>query len=475
MKRNRPQIRSYLEENHFNIHEKDSIYLMETERVRIKKEIKKLEIDLQKEQIKKREREQKKDRLKNIEISFKKNGIAHLLQLNSQYLILKEEVKLPELTANENLNSSLIELKKNLVQIENKLDKWKVKKNGGRKLVVRQGYSNRKQSGKFERKDIDLGSKRIHKSEGLIQNIPNEYLNHLNLSNDDIKGGDLKAKGNGKKSKSQQLRSLSANKPDKSKFGLPRPVFQKPYKSLSSVNVTFEIEWENVFFLDSKIVLKHQGNWFEKHIPNSKKYLNAIKPYYRFHNVPKLKVTVINSIVNIENEEVLFYHIDFLAITAASIENQYPTKLELKYWEKYTKNFYKTKLSFLFHTYTLEKLCEYCDPSLPIIPVGEVIISGNGTKRIDSSFLFPIKAMKGYFVVWESTENAKASYVFSIDDYTNSGLQKLYNYIAGETQNKRIELINSKLIQSKLGMKMRIFHTDLNEWVKAIQKLIVSG
>lgn len=206
-----------------------------------------------------------------------------------------------------------------------------------------------------------------------------------------------------------------------------------------------------------------------------KKYLDAIKHYYRFHNVPKLKVKVTNSIVDIENEEVLFYHIDFLSITAASIENLNLPKLELKYWAKYTKNFYKSKLSFLFQTYTLKKLCEFCDSSLPIIPVGEVIISGNGTKRIDNSFLFPIKAMKGYFVVWESTEDAKASYVFFIDGYTNSGLQKLYNYIAGETQNKRVELISSQLLQSKLGMKTRIFHTDLNEWVKAIQKLMVSG
>jgi hypothetical protein len=234
----------------------------------------------------------------------------------------------------------------------------------------------------------------------------------------------------------------------------------------------FEAEWDNVIFHDGRITIKHNLATYERYIRQSKKYLNEIKQYYKIHNVPKLLITVKNSRITIENEEILFYHIDFLSVSAANFGYIKLPKLDLNNWSKYTKSHYITHLPFLFHNRTLQKLCEYCDSNLPIVPVGEVIINSYGASKIDNSFLFPIKSRNGYLVVWESVEEGKASYVFLVDSYTNENVQNLFDYIAGDRINKRSTLFYSRELQTKLNMKDRLLHTDLHEWEYRLKRLI---
>jgi hypothetical protein len=101
-------------------------------------------------------------------------------------------------------------------------------------------------------------------------------------------------------------------------------------------------------------------------------------------------------------------------------------------------------------------------PDLPIIPVGEAIINSSGLKVVHNSFLFPMKSKTGYSIVWESIEEAKASYIFSLNTFADKDIQTLFDYIAGDKPNKRWTLINSKSLQDRLKMKNRIFHTDLS-------------
>lgn len=240
---------------------------------------------------------------------------------------------------------------------------------------------------------------------------------------------------------------------------------------LSTIN-SFEIDWDNIFFKDRKITIKHNNQLYDKYIPESKKFLNEIKHYYKFHNVPKLKVKIENERVIIQNEEVLFYHLDFLNITASNFGFLKLPKLNIDKWSKYNRQYYKLNLPFLLHTHTLKKLCEYSIPELPIIPVGEAVINGNGSSTIHNSFLFPIKSKTGYLLIWESIEEGKASYVFSINSYSNKSIQNIFNYIAGDTQNKRSTLLSSKELQYKLNMKERLLHTDLNSWEMKIRQFM---
>ena len=246
----------------------------------------------------------------------------------------------------------------------------------------------------------------------------------------------------------------------------------KQLQNKSHTRVYFEADWETVFFENRKITIKHNNRWYDNFVPESKKFLNEIKHYCKFHNVPKLKVLIENERVKIQNEEVLFYHIDFLNITASNFGYLKLSNFNIDKWSKYNKQYYKSNLSFLLHTHTLKKLCEYSVQELPIIPVGEAVISSNGSSTIHNSFLFPIKSETGFLLIWESIEEGKASYVFYTKSYSNKSIQNIFNYIAGDTHNKRSTLLSSKDLQNNLNMKKRILHTDLNSWEMEIRQLV---
>ncbi|MRI63004.1 hypothetical protein EDM00_03220 [Ornithobacterium rhinotracheale] len=231
---------------------------------------------------------------------------------------------------------------------------------------------------------------------------------------------------------------------------------------------TFEVDWKDVIFENGRIVFKYNDRYFEKNISLSKKYLNEIKPFYSFHNIPKPRLKVVNGEVFIENEQIIFFHLKFLNVTASNFDLVEFDEFNINVWRDYNKSFYKEKLPALLHSFTLKKLCEYCSDELPIVPIGEIVINSTGTK-IHNSFLFPIEMVGGRVkIVWESIEDKKASYIFIVNSYTNESLQKLYNYIAGKTKNKRKTLINNEELQRKLNMKYRINHTDFASWVEKV-------
>jgi hypothetical protein len=237
--------------------------------------------------------------------------------------------------------------------------------------------------------------------------------------------------------------------------------------------IQIEPEWGDISFHDGHIIIKYKQKYYRKYTKQSKKYLNEIKHYYHFHSIPKLKLIIRGSeIAKIINEEVLFYHIDFLDTAALIFNLGKIGSFKLSKWQKYTKLHYKNHLPFAFPTHTLKKLCEYCDSFLPIIPVAEAVINSSGGKTIHNSFLFPLRSHYGIYLIWESVEESKASYVFKLTDFCDDELQVLFDYIAGDTPNKRWALINSRQLQQQLSMKFRIMHKDLTQWELEIQSLI---
>jgi hypothetical protein len=381
------------------------------EQNKIKKKIKTLKSVIQKEQKKTVNLKTKKKRIQEIEQSFKKNGIISQLKYNNEYNELKNNSKEKTKTSKKH-KSELLKLESNLLKIHKDIEQLQ------------------KEVTKNPETKIDLTKK--NKKRG-IQEIKKEIAKEKTQAN---------------------------------------PILEQLKKNKPSIRNSFDVDWENVFFKDRKITINHNNQWYDKYVPESKKFLNEIKHYYKFHNVPRLKIIIENERVNIQNEEVLFYHIDFLNITASNFGYLKLPKLNIDKWIKYNKQYYKSNLSFLLHTHTLKKLCEYSVPKLPIIPVGEAVINSNGTSTIHNSFLFPIKSKTGYFLIWESIEEGKASYVFSINSYSNKSIQNIFNYIAGDTHNKRSTLISSKDLQNKLNLKERILHTDLNSWEKEIRQLV---
>lgn len=369
--------------------------------------------------LQKQHEQEKKNRntASEIENLYKKNKMTHLLNLNKTYTELKNTIKLASGAT-----------------FENKLSNLSAKISKTREIVAQ----------------TDKEISNIHEELKKIEPL-NKRKKVINK-----KGTTLK----------------SNNKKDSLEIS-PNQRFSPLYTPAFNTGIMiFEAEWENVGFADGFITIKHKENWYRKDISQSKKYLNEIKHYYKFNNVPKLRIVLNGSIIkSIENQEVLFYHIDFLSIAASNFGFIKVNPFRLKNWRKYTKQYYKTNLSFAFHSLTLKRLCECCDPSLPIIPVGEAVINSSGTKTIHNSFLFPMKSKVGHFIVWESTEEAKASYVFSLNSFAEKDVQTLFDYIAGDTPNKRWTLINSKPLQDKLKMKSRVVHTEFSLWDNEIRLL----
>jgi hypothetical protein len=238
------------------------------------------------------------------------------------------------------------------------------------------------------------------------------------------------------------------------------------------LEITIKPSWGNIYFSDGYITIIHENRSYKKYISQSKKYLNHIKSYYSFKNVPNLEIVVCgNEICEIKNEEVLFYHIVFLSSAGSSFGNVNYRSVNIDIWKKFTKSYYKKHLPFVFHTRSLKKLCEICNDNSPIFAVPEAVINSNGSKAIHNSFLFPINTKSGNKIIWESVEESKASYIFDNIDESFQDIQNLIDYIRGDTPNKRETLIHSPKLGQELRMKKRLFHTSYLDWEQEIELL----
>lgn len=226
------------------------------------------------------------------------------------------------------------------------------------------------------------------------------------------------------------------------------------------------LEWKNINFCDGYVEFKINHYYHKFRVEQSKRYLNSIKFYYSFKNVPKLEIVISGTeIVEIKNIEILFYHIDFLTISGQSFET---VKFDISNLKKYTNTYYKKHIPFAFTTESLKFLCEICDETFPIIPMPELVINSGKSKVIHNSFLFKC----GNKLIWESIEPSKATYIFEFINFDNDA-QQLFDYITNENnRNKRQNLIHNFELLGTLKLYNRIFHKHFSEWKNVINCII---
>ena len=232
---------------------------------------------------------------------------------------------------------------------------------------------------------------------------------------------------------------------------------KKFIQKLNDVRVIF-LDWKNIIFRDGFIEIKINSHYEQIKIEESKQYLETIKFYYSFKNVPKLEIVISGTkIIEIRNIEVLFYHIDFLSIVGHTFETE---SFEISKLKRYDKTYFLKFLPFAFTKNSLSFLCEICDENFPIIPMPELIIGRNETKVIQDSFLFKCNNK----LIWESIEHSKASYVFEFSSFDEDA-QRLLDYITNEKiTNKRQKLIRSYELKKELMFYNRIYHNNFYEW-----------
>ncbi|WP_345126355.1 hypothetical protein [Hymenobacter antarcticus] len=233
-------------------------------------------------------------------------------------------------------------------------------------------------------------------------------------------------------------------------------------------NQTIQVEWQDLYFGDGSFLVKYRGIALNSCLlPESRRFLNAIKVHYKFRNAPLLQLLINGrTILRVINKEVILFYVKFLTDSCSRLEIDSDIRpRSISRFARYNKSYYQTHLPNLFQSRCLHYLCQLTAADSFIIPTPELVITTNGTTSIDDSFLFPIKSHQRYFIAWESTEESKATYLFQASaNGLLSTLQLIYDYLVGPTVNKRETLIFSPVLQRQLGFVTRVKHTSFTDW-----------
>ncbi len=357
--------------------------------------------------------------IKQIETDYRKRGALEFLKVNSKYRDLKANLNRlsPEAVADYKKK-----LSQRIANQENLYRNYTQELNATREAIA-------KERAVREKLEQELHSKR------------------------------LKEKNAQEAAKAKALKEEALNRELENKY-------RKASEIVTCVIASNEISiaWKDISFGDGYVIFRYRGRVFRKYIKESKKYLNEIKAHYSSRNVPEIRAQLSGGeISRILNAEVLFYHIEFLTDCGTLFDKSYRIT-SVKKWDNYNKNYYNRHLKFAFESKCLAYLCDISHPTLPIIPTGELFKTTSGSSQIHPSFLFPIESRNGLKLIWESTEESKASYIFACQQDFFESAQSIYDYIVGETINKRETLIRSTSLQKQLRLDHRVRHASFNDW-----------
>jgi hypothetical protein len=250
--------------------------------------------------------------------------------------------------------------------------------------------------------------------------------------------------------------------------------YSEPTVSLQQTSLV-TIQWEDVQFDEGALIFRYCDLWLPRyHFPQSRRYLNLIKQHYTFRQAPPLQVRLhLRTVLEVLNPEVVLYYIQFLSNTGQLLDVPTDPSSDnvAQRFARCTKQYYRTHLPNLFRKQSLRFLCEIMDEETCIIPTPELVINSTGYRTVHDSFLFTYKSHFSAYIMWESTEEGKATYIFKTPCSTlNQSLQTIFNYIVNDTVNKRSTLIRSQALRQQLGMVAWITHTSYSEWRQQIRR-----
>ncbi|WP_257670483.1 hypothetical protein [Parapedobacter tibetensis] len=240
----------------------------------------------------------------------------------------------------------------------------------------------------------------------------------------------------------------------------PSPV-EKKYQKI-------EVAWKNAIFDDGFIKIRLESRRFVNYpYHHSRSAFEMIKPLIIRKDIEPLTVEVIGSrIYSIENLSLLSDVMQYLKIqkewnlfrtensgNASNIIDAL-SKMSAKAFNLFYKNKDLTPY--------LKVLCELQSETHRVIPVMEECNGKFSSVNAKDSFLFTTVKNTDMYIIWESTEERKATYIFksSIKDYEKER-QKIFDYISTAHDYKRTNL--------RLGI------TDKNESIKAHATLNHTG
>jgi hypothetical protein len=120
----------------------------------------------------------------------------------------------------------------------------------------------------------------------------------------------------------------------------------------------------------------------------------------------------------------------------------------------------------------IKYLSERHSPTFKIIPIFEITLKNKETKYYEFSFIFTIEKNNKYYLVWESTEIDKATYIFRFHSAQtlNEGSKSLQSYIMSKKiKNKRQRL---RLRQNEL-VQLLNYYSNINHKVDGFQDWVI--
>lgn len=274
-----------------------------------------------------------------------------------------------------------------------------------------------------------------------------------------------KGRGNVKRymeNKRQTLRNLGFNFRFNNKSMKDIPNDKVNVLHSNNDNSLIIVNWDEVTFCDSYIVVNHDGYKYKIEDFQARKIYNSIKLLYERRLEPiKVRLTYHGAYLE---DTILFNEVvKFLRI--------HTTFKDVHHLDFNTLCGLSKKLSNLFIPYSkseyFEFLCDLQISSLPVIPVAEKCLS-----RPDS-FLFTYRSDNDkVFIIWESVQSGLATYIFEVKpELYPESLSRIYDYVSSELTTKRIYLRNNISNDYLAENGKPIEHTTISEWKTRLNEI----
>lgn len=240
-------------------------------------------------------------------------------------------------------------------------------------------------------------------------------------------------------------------------------------------STTIQLNWDQIFFYEGRLIIELENESHSILDKRSKIYYNPLKAFYQKREIKAPELLKYNGkvqLINIDNffEYImlgkLYYDIlidgdlSRLNLFLKSIANQNLTN------DQILKLYVNSKSQYLKY------LSERHSPNFKIIPIFEITLKNKDTKCYDFSFIFTIEKNNKYYLVWESTETDKATYIFRFhtEESLNEGSKSLQSYIMSKKiKNKRQRL---RIKQIDL-VQLLNYYSNLNHTIEGFQDWVI--
>jgi hypothetical protein len=258
----------------------------------------------------------------------------------------------------------------------------------------------------------------------------------------------------------------------------------EPVKQIYNVSTPscqwLEIGWSNVIFEDFNILVKY-GNNYSRPFPiaESRKSFKFLKKYILSLKLEPLNVLLIgNQIKEVKNIEQLKDMVTILKVKHEFLEQfekekSVSIKSILTFIEPLSSSFLiEIAKASAEEVNCIDYLSELQDTNFKPVPAFEVVPHGNSMTTEDT-FIFTVQSQMHLYLVWESTLNGRATYIFVTDsDHYEMTIQSIYDYIASHQKAKRMKLRKKDEHTAELNYHAYITHSSFSHWKEKLLKAI---